>query len=529
MRSRTITIERVVWILWMVLLISIPITSSPFVASFSGGETPVSPLALFPLVAIVVLYLLPELILGKKLPQLFWPLVGFVLISLISAIASVRLQIYPFKGIDQGARLIRALLTLGIGISFYTIAAWLPADKQRLVHSIRALYLGLVLMLIWSSVQAVIVLDGSDRMPLVVTRIHHLFSVRDPLPNRVTGMAFEPSWLGDQLVVLYLPFLLSSVVHGWSVFPRTNRWVTFEFFLLIWAVFILFLTQSRISFLTVLLLMVAGYFVFGYKIIKRVAWSSERPLERPGYQSLLISLLVIVLLLSLLIGGIIGLGRVLSDLDPRLDNLFSVHRRVSEFAYFHPNEAIFEAAGELAFAERLTYWAVGFRTFAANPILGVGPGNTGFFFEENLPAYSQELVEIQNVIRDQDFGFPNPKNLWIRLLSESGILGFSFYWVWYVLLTSLSVWLTQSLKSYGSVFGLAGLLILGAQAIEGFSIDTYALPHFWIAVGILTASGSQCGHFKQKAPVRASLAEGGQRAGSSKCKRIAPHEKGQPG
>jgi hypothetical protein len=474
----------------------IPVTSSPVVAAFSGGETPVSPLALLPLMGIAVLYLLPNLLKNKKLPNVFWPLIGFVLISIISAIASVRLEIYPFKGVGQAARLTRALLTMGIGVSFYTVAAWIPDDEKKLVHSLRYLYLGLFLMLIWSSVQAVIVLDGSERMPLVVTRIHHLFSVRDPLSTRVSGMAFEPSWLGDQLVVFYLPFLISSVAQEWSVFPRLNRWATIELILTLWSFFILFLTQSRISFLTVLLSAVAVYFVFGYRMIKKVIGRLGRTQNDLVFQRLILSLLMILLLIGVLIGGVAAVGSMLSKIDPRLDNLFSVPRRVSEFAYFHPNEAIFEVAENLAFSERLMYWSVGFKSFSAYPILGVGPGNTGFFFEEYVPAYGNELVEIQNVIREQDFGFPNPKNLWIRLLSESGILGFSFYWIWFMLLITMSIWLTRSNKPIGRVFGLAGLLILGAQIVEGFSIDTYALPHFWIAVGILTASEKRAHEFR---------------------------------
>ena len=37
---------------------------------------------------------------------------------------------------------------------------------------------------------------------------------------------------------------------------------------------------------------------------------------------------------------------------------------------------------------------------------------------------------------------------------------------------------------------MAGLLALVAQLVEGFSLDTFALPQLWILVGLLTAAFS---------------------------------------
>jgi hypothetical protein len=40
------------------------------------------------------------------------------------------------------------------------------------------------------------------------------------------------------------------------------------------------------------------------------------------------------------------------------------------------------------------------------------------------------------------------------------------------------------------MIGLAGLLSLVAQVFEGFSLDTFALPHLWIMLGLVTAVAS---------------------------------------
>ena len=108
------------------LLFTLPVTSSPLVASFSGGETPVSPLSLIPLIGVIILIIIPYLVRGGRLSRLGLPLLVFCVLALISAAASIFLPMIPFKGQGVSGRLIRGILTLGIGIAFYLSAMILP-------------------------------------------------------------------------------------------------------------------------------------------------------------------------------------------------------------------------------------------------------------------------------------------------------------------------------------------------------------------------------------------------------------------
>ena len=42
--------------------------------------------------------------------------------------------------------------------------------------------------------------------------------------------------------------------------------------------------------------------------------------------------------------------------------------------------------------------------------------------------------------------------------------------------------------------GLIGKLIIIAMIIEGFSLDTFGLPYYWIGLGLITASWFMKGH-----------------------------------
>src|SRR4030067_1395341 len=109
---------------------------------------------------------------------------------------------------------------LAVCLCFYLCGTLLPAGLDRLRPSLRAIYAGGILTLLWSSIQATYVLRHIRQIPLGLNEIHRLFSVRDLFANRVTGLAYEPSWLGDQLVVLYLPLWLASIATGYSVTRR---------------------------------------------------------------------------------------------------------------------------------------------------------------------------------------------------------------------------------------------------------------------------------------------------------------------
>jgi O-antigen ligase len=504
MKNRMSHVERIAWVFWLLLLVSIPVTSFPWVASFSGGETPVSPLSIIPLVFVLFLGGFVTLKRGFSFSVINWPLVLFIGLTFLSLALSVRVGFLPYKGQSSIDRILRGLITLAIGLGFYLSTQIMLRSHKQFETSLRAIYLGLFLLLAWASVQSWIVLDGTERMPLWITRTHLFFSVRDLLPDRVTGLAYEPSWLGDQLVVLYFPFLIGSLINGISVFPKLGSKIPFEWVLLIWGMTIFFLTRSRISILSMVFLILIGYIYISHLVLRRLVrkWSQRWRLiaRRPKIAHLFGLLCAVILAAILFMVAIWGFSKI----EPRMDDLLQVSSRFSEFQYFYPNEGLFEVADRLAFAERISYWTSGLRTFSRYPLFGVGLGNAGFLFEEHLPAYAYQLTEIRNVLALPEYGFPNPKNLWIRILAESGILGFSSFVIWYICVGLGAVYLLNQEIRMLKMLGLAGIMALIVQVVEGLSLDSYALPQMWVALGFITAAF----HFKDPKQNRQREAQG---------------------
>ncbi|HNW95555.1 MAG TPA: hypothetical protein PKL60_05135, partial [Anaerolineaceae bacterium] len=89
----------------------------------------------------------------------------------------------------------------------------------------------------------------------------------------------------------------------------------------------------------------------------------------------------------------------------------------------------------------------------------------------------------------RDNVIPNAKNLWVRLLAETGILGFSLFCAW----LSSHFHAAQRLENLrkdpeASAFGLVGKLFLIAVVMEGFSMDSFGLPYLWIALALLISA-----------------------------------------
>ncbi len=481
-------IDKFAWWVWLALLVVLPITSMPFIADWFGGAT-VSPLAIIPLLILILIWVILGIFRGRIYPRLIWPLILFFIIALIASALAFFQPILPYKNLNVFSREFRAVITLIVGVCYYLIASSIPSTQDHIKTSLRALYIGLLLTLVWSTVQTYFVFDGIEKIPWQFNEAHRLISIRDLFKDRVTGMAFEPSWLGDQFVLLYLPFLFSSVLTGTSVFTRRKGILSVELILSIWSVLILLMTKSRISFISFGLMIAV---IFALLLGRLSQWVSRRPTgstSRGGQSGNKVTyILVYSLGIILSLGAVIGGAWALSKVDRRMDRLFEIPGKYASIQIEFPYQAGYEVANQLAFAERIAYWEFGFNVFEESPILGVGLGNTGFLFEDHLAPYAHTLVEMKDILDYDNPNFPNSKNLWVRLLAETGILGFALFCTWIVVMLVAGILLATYPEAFYRMMGIAGILAFTAFVIEGFSLDSFALPQMWIVFGLLTAS-----------------------------------------
>lgn len=471
--------DKLAWWLWLALLVTLPITSFPPISETFGRST-VAPLAVVPLVGLLAIYVGPRIIGRGSFPPMATPLLVFFSFATLSAATGLLLPLPALKGFTPLGREIRTLLTLGVGISFFLSAALIPTTEKRMRSSLVALSIGGTAAVVWSFIQAgFFVLSGPELLQRF-NELHRVISIRDLVPDRVSGLAYEPSWFGNQLVILYLPIWVASVAVGYSAFKRRRGILTVELVLAILATISLLLARSRVSILS--FSFVAGVLLLAafWRLGSRLSRQAAGQLHLWQIATFGISLAFLAIL------GF-GIAAAARALDPRFQRATTILTELPQIRSEHPYELGLELANRVAFAERAVYWMAGWQVFLERPVLGVGPGNTGFLFEESIPAYGYRLTEIRAALAADSPLFPNPKSLWIRLLSETGLLGFAAFTTWQIVVLAGALSLRPTESILMRVLGLAGLLVFLAQIVEGFNLDSFALPQMWIVPGLVAA------------------------------------------
>jgi hypothetical protein len=75
------------------------------------------------------------------------------------------------------------------------------------------------------------------------------------------------------------------------------------------------------------------------------------------------------------------------------------------------------------------------------------------------------------------------------LLSETGFIGFAVFLIWLYMLWRSAGLAWQSESDPLKIVGLGGRLFLLAYLVEGFSMDSFAMPYQWLMAGLISAGG----------------------------------------
>ena len=451
---------------WYAMIAVLPITSMPLVALLLGSDSVASPSILF-LIVVAMFWLIPSVIKNKPFHPSIWPLFIFVMAALLGSVISFFYNIPAFKGVSQFPPIFSAFLTLIIGFLFFVCASSFPAHMEIREKTMRIINWSGLIIFLWCGMQAVSWYT-INKYPQWMFELQGLISSRVLYRQRVTGFALEPSWLAHQLNMFYLPFWLSFTLHKKSNHSFRLFFLTFENILLTFGVISLLLTLSRVGVAAFLFMLVLiGIVVHGRVVdflVKRFANKSK-------FSRKLISIGLIILYIT----GVGLTAFVFSKVDPRMAGLF-------EFSFENENPFI-KYFNDLKFGDRVIYWWTGWNIFGKFPILGVGLGNAGFFFPTEIPPQGWQLVEVSRLMNRTSI-LLNIKSLWVRLLAETGMIGFSLFFGWLLFLGYFFIKKMRSENINTRIMGYAGIFVLLGIVFEGLSIDSFAMPYWWVSLGL---------------------------------------------
>lgn len=471
-------LQRISRLLWALTLVALPVTSFKYLP-FMGSGTIVRPLALYPLVLLMAVLALRQLR-GERIFR--WPgattiLFMFGLSALGATLLGDLLAPIPLFGVEYWDRALRAIITLVIGVMFFLAAVWMHQEEEDLIFSVRWMMVGLAASIVWGIIQF-IGLNTENRD--LLNEIQQTFSIRGTVKNRrVSGFAYEPSWLASQLVAIYMPWLIAALMTGLATLPKLtfkNRlWRIWEPILLLGAILLMFMTYSRSGLATLAGITALTALMFGRENVQR-AWGwfragfNRQPGGGPMAQIKALGSRALILLTLMMI--LAGAAAYLAD-----------HEYISRI-WTTDTSDFWKYMTRISFSPRLSYWIGAMAAFDENPITGVGLGASSFRIYANLP--DQVLVGVPEITQalDQEF-FPNPKNLYFRLLSETGLIGFSLFMAFWLALLAQAMSLLHSPKPVMRFLSVAGMITIGGLFLQAVSLDSFALPEFWVNIGIL--------------------------------------------
>jgi O-antigen ligase len=462
--------QRIERFLWAAVLVALPVTSFRYLP-FMGTDTQVRPLSLIPAVFLLFALALRSL---QERRLIFWtskfqPLFIFIMIAVASSaigflFAPVNLYSYTYS-----SRVLRAWLSFGVGLVFLVTSMAMNQDERDLKFTVKWIYVGLVAEVAWSLVQTLqIYVIHFSQLDLIQKTV---MMAGLPPNGRISGLALEPSWLAAQVITIYLPWafaaLLKNYYWGW------RRWLMIV--ILAACAYLLIFTFSRAGVLTALGAVILTFIIAGRERIRQAwKWFFSPLLVKNLFSTRLLEVAVRIVIIFALLVGLAG-GIYILSRNKYFAQIWQ-SREKTLTNYFI----------DIYAGPRLAYSWAGWTIFEQHPWTGVGLGAAGLYLPQAIPDWAHfNNPDIAQLLSPGNQTYPNIKNLYIRLLSETGILGFWSFIVLYALTLGVILKLLRSRQKVSAFLGTASLLAWISLVVLGVTQDSLAMPIIWIPFGIL--------------------------------------------
>jgi hypothetical protein len=339
-------------------------------------------------------------------------------------------------------------------------------DEEDLRFTVKWILAGLCLNIAWSGLQAVTFYTGLLEKEMI-THWQLAFSMRELVrTNRISGLAYEPAWLAGQIATTFFPFLFAAVLTKY----RLTRLSWLEPALLVLTTLVLLATYSRGGLLIVVGTSGLMMMLFGRDILKGMwTWFIGGFKER-RFMPFIFRLSIIIAFVVVIAGAFVFLSQ---------KNYF---RRLWEINA----DSLSEYIVDINAGARGAYSVGALGAFSEYPLTGVGLGGSGFYIYQNLPDWALTTVpEIAKQLNPSNRLYPNPKNLYVRLLAETGLFGFVLFIAFLFNVLGETLSLFKRSEPWARFAVVAGVFAWVAIALYNFTQDSLTTPNIWIVPGIL--------------------------------------------
>lgn len=431
---------------WMLTLCFFPITTPPFLMF---GDAVAKPLAAIPAVLIILIVFCSggyrfKYIYSRELKILYFFLIisilGYALSILVGALTVDVTRLLGFC---------RAIIALMMGVIFYLCFCMMNTNQKELRRT-ELIVLTAMSISVFVEILQYLSMNGFSKLSFIVDSINSIFVGVSPGAwiDRFHGLAYEPSWLASQLTLIMMPLTLSRI--------RANEALGFLSFGLFRV------RLERLFFVVSLLgIVLAGSrtaFFCAITMLLISAFSNVNSAKKIILNALKFGIILFIITAASIRNDYVGdtIAAIIGNLDDPFEMLLSVSA-----------------------VPRISNWVSAWFIFLQHPIFGVGLGNSTYFYAANVPDWALAFPEVQGWLSGS--GTINPKNLFLKLLAETGLVGF--------LIFAIFVLKHFQGKNPGIRYRVLRNSGIIALFFNYFSLDSFALPTEWFLLGFIVVLG----------------------------------------
>lgn len=381
---------------------------------------------------------------------IFQFLILFILWSILATLFNAHnMADYYFKQTSGLSRFINQfgsliIASIIIPLTFYNGFKWININKTfRLIR--RVVLASLIIVLIYSIIEILIVKFNMVNLKKPLLNLFDYFpfteAKTDMRLRRISSVTFEPPALGT--------YLLS--IAGWMFSYILTEKKNFKYLPTVIVLFLGFMSGSRAAFFAIIIQF----------IIASIIFLKNKNLTRNLYRVIIGFSTVSILTITYFSEPIYNY----------------IKKEINSFK-------LDDSTHSLSNKSRFGIQQAMFYVFLENPISGTGYGLQAFESRKKYPTWAKKNNwEFRlKYLNQNDKRFPPGYNMYLRILSETGLVGLLFFGL---MLLQVFLWCFNNLKSENSIIAFIILISMIGFSLNWLKMDSFRIYFFWLCLALI--------------------------------------------
>ena len=381
---------------------------------------------------------------------IFQFLILFILWSILATLFNAHnIADYYFKQTSGLSRFINQfgsliIASIIIPLTFYNGFKWININKTfRLIR--RVVLASLIIVLIYSIIEILIVKFNMVNLKKPLLNLFDYFpfteAKTDMRLRRISSVTFEPPALGT--------YLLS--IAGWMFSYILTEKKNFKYLPTVIVLFLGFMSGSRAAFFAIIIQF----------IIASIIFLKNKKLTRNIYR--------------IIIGFSTASILTITYFSEPIYNY--IKKEINSFK-------LDDSTHSLSNKSRFGIQQAMFYVFLENPISGTGYGLQAFESRKKYPTWAKKNNwEFRlKYLNQNDKRFPPGYNMYLRILSETGLVGLLFFGL---MLLQIFLWCFNNLKSENSTIAFIILISMIGFSLNWLKMDSFRIYFFWLCLALI--------------------------------------------